>query len=531
MNYSLNKSRKDIAMYKIIYFLDQGEEFGGAVNTLLQQALLMLDLEHRIKVVFSNAYGNKVIDEYLQICNKADIEVDYLPYKYTSHTEGVDIVSIFDSYQIIKNYIISNRPDIVHSVQINPVVELISRELDIPHIMNVYPALSAFFSIKYLDTFPHYHICDSYFWANVWKENLLTDSTCIRTVAKRITTREGFSFDTDFIRFICVGTIYEEKNQLEVIKGFESAVKKGVKGYLSVCGHIGSLEYASLCRQYICEHKLSDVVAFKGFCSDMALEYSKNDVLICGSTRESYPNVISEALANYLIVISTPVGGVPEIIKDCQNGYITDGYSAENICDKILEINKDIKSGRIKQVFHNADMTYNKVHSPEAVTHDLLEYYKHVIDTGVKESDMDYNTLKNIFAEMTRLFRENENYFCMPELVRERLWYLYHVSDILVDKAKICSRFYIWGTGKLAKVTKEILDIFCPQIKLNGFISSSIQGKCMEYPIYMPDRIFEDAESVTFIAAKNSQKEIIRLLEEKGKEFNKDYFLLVPRVW
>ena len=45
MNYSLNKSRKDIAMYKIIYFLDQGEEFGGAVNTLLQQALLMLDLE------------------------------------------------------------------------------------------------------------------------------------------------------------------------------------------------------------------------------------------------------------------------------------------------------------------------------------------------------------------------------------------------------------------------------------------------------------------------------------------------------
>ena len=53
----------------------------------------------------------------------------------------------------------------------------------------------------------------------------------------------------------------------------------------------------------------------------------------------------------------------------------------------------------------------------------------------------------------------------------------------------------------------------------------------MEYPIYMPDRIFEDAESVTFIAAKNSQKEIIRLLEEKGKEFNKDYFLLVPRVW
>ena len=92
-------------------------------------------------------------------------------------------------------------------------------------------------------------------------------------------------------------------------------------------------------------------------------------------------------------------------------------------------------------------------------------------------------------------------------------------------------KIYIWGTGKLAKVTKEILDIFCPQIKLNGFISSSIQGKCMEYPIYMPDRIFEDAESVTFIAAKNSQKEIIRLLEEKGKEFNKDYFLLVPRVW
>ncbi len=66
----------------------------------------------------------------------------------------------------------------------------------------------------------------------------------------------------------------------------------------------------------------------------MSTVYIQNDILLCGSTRESYPNAISKALADGLAVISTPVAGVPDVIEDGINGYLSKGYSAEDIFER-----------------------------------------------------------------------------------------------------------------------------------------------------------------------------------------------------
>jgi glycosyltransferase involved in cell wall biosynthesis len=59
--------------------------------------------------------------------------------------------------------------------------------------------------------------------------------------------------------------------------------------------------------------------------------------LVMSSTKEGMPLVVLEALCAGLPVISTPAGGVIDIIKDEQNGYIAADYSKDALLQKILQ--------------------------------------------------------------------------------------------------------------------------------------------------------------------------------------------------
>ena len=52
--------------YHIMYFFDYGKEFGGAVNALMQQAILMERAGHETTIVIS-AQDNEIGEEYQDI--------------------------------------------------------------------------------------------------------------------------------------------------------------------------------------------------------------------------------------------------------------------------------------------------------------------------------------------------------------------------------------------------------------------------------------------------------------------------------
>ena len=172
----------DEKKYKILYFLDYGKSFGGAANTLFWQAVLMKQMGHKVVIFFSDYFGSGMKEEYGRAYLNPGIEYKWSTYQISSQPEDVDIVCMDENYEKMKEAVALYKPDILHSVQINPCVELVARELKIPHIMNVYPLIPEFFSINYMDVFPHYHLCDSWYYAKKWEHYLKTDSTCIRTV-------------------------------------------------------------------------------------------------------------------------------------------------------------------------------------------------------------------------------------------------------------------------------------------------------------------------------------------------------------
>lgn len=513
----------------ILYFFDYGVSFGGAVNTLMQQMLLIKNAGYCVHG-FVSGYSEYVFsDEYQKIFEKKGIVLEHLNYTICSHTEDIDIIGVLECYEEVKKAILKYEPILIHSVQINPTVELVSRELGIPHIMDIYQADPDFFAIPYTNIFPQYHICDSECYAKAWSGGLGIRSECIRTVVNEFIPRRNI-ICKDVVKFICVGQITKRKNQLEVIKGFHNAVKKGIKGILYLYGY-DKEEYAKECMNYVQSNGIESYVKFCGFSSSMVNIYAESDVLICGSKIESYPNVISEALANGVIVISSPVAGVPEVIQNRVNGYLSDGYSADDFEKSIEECYSDFSNDSIYDIWDNANRTFEQVHSEKKVTEDLLDFYKSVVEQKIEKKLIDKNSLQKMFQDIIDIYMQKKTEFKYPQIVRKKLWYLYHVRLVLKEYLKNENRIFIWGTGKMSICVMELWKTFFDNIRIDGFVDSYKVGNYLGYTIKKPEEIIYDRNNIILIALSKGIDDVYGKLKQAERIYGKDYFLLVPRVW
>ncbi len=116
----------------------------------------------------------------------------------------------------------------------------------------------------------------------------------------------------------------------------------------SVKGYDRLLELASMCRS---NNKIKFVIAggdlkpkmvdnkmFLGFRKDIMNVYQTLDVLVLPSHAEGLPNVVMEAMACGVPVIAMAVGGVVEIIKNGENGFLVPSGSVKEIKKKVLEL-------------------------------------------------------------------------------------------------------------------------------------------------------------------------------------------------
>ena len=516
---------------RILYFLDDGQFFGGAANTLLQQAILMKNKRHEVALVVSNYEYEEMDEKYYSICKRSGIVVMRAPFQISSHPEDIDIVCVQESYEKLYVVIEQFQPDILHSIQINPLVEIISRQLGIPHIMNIYQIAEEFFTMEYENYFPHYHICDSEYYKKIWERFIKLDSICIRTVVDRCLRYPIGIHEKGKIVYCCVGHICKRKNQLEVIKAFQRALQEGIQGKLVICGHDEGT-YAQTCKNYVVEKNLTTVIEFTGFKESMEEEYQKADVLICGSTNESYPNVISEAMAHELVVISTPVAGVPEVIKDGVNGYLCEGYLANDIYKKIIQYNRERTTDKMLQIKANIDRTFKEEHLPEIISKKLETYYWHVlVGYHMDLSLPKYADFTRIFGEVLCCYRKNIKKFSDYKMVRKKLWYIYHIKEVIMQRLGGGREdIYIWGTGRLSTGVMEIVEVFFEELQIKGFIDTYKQGEFCGHPIFSPESILQK-EGIIFVGTVNGQEEIIEVLKNNYKQSNRDYFVLVPRIW
>ncbi|MDR0219853.1 MAG: glycosyltransferase family 4 protein, partial [Lachnospiraceae bacterium] len=313
---------------KIAYFLSFSYNyFGGATSIILQQARIMKE-HHEVLVVIACDKRQVFNEEHQKRCLRLGLKYAVLPYTTAHQMRDTDILSVLQNMEAMRSFISAQGFDLLHSEQLNPTVELVARELRIPHLMNVYQLEPPEFLLSYPDIYPKYHSCDSELYCRVWAEGLGCITKCIRTNVKMQGAREKNRNEPT----ICIGmsgTVFAGKNQLMAIKLSEKCLAEGVEVKLIIAGFATS-PYALMCKEYVEQHNLQESVEIIGYTENIEEDLlNKIDVFLCTSTYESFPSSIVEAVTLGIPVISVPVAGVPEIFVDGVNAYISTETSVE----------------------------------------------------------------------------------------------------------------------------------------------------------------------------------------------------------
>lgn len=121
---------------------------------------------------------------------------------------------------------------------------------------------------------------------------------------------------------------------------------------------------------------LGEDIFFLGVRKDIPELMWQSKVLVLPSRWEGLPMVILEAMANKIPVITTPVGGIPEIIENYKTGLLFNPEDAKDLSEKIRLLLSDI--GLQFDIKQNAFRKVMDDYSIESYTEEVLKLYREI---------------------------------------------------------------------------------------------------------------------------------------------------------
>lgn len=511
-------------MKKILYFLDYPFSIGGANKVLMTQAHIMMQKRYSVLVVIPNDQNDFHVPEYDQICEQYGLTATTAKFPVYTCMESIHILEVMEAYDGVKKIVLDFMPDLIHSTQLNIAVEFAARELEVPHLMNIYQTDRQQFMVDWLKIYPQYHSTDSEMFSKRWGEGLGIMSKCIRVAYESRGSKGSAKKRADSIKVIAIGVLCERKNQMEIIKFIMKCRALDQKVMLTLLGEDHNL-YGARCKQFVEENELSDVIFFSGFHLDIEDYLEDSDLLIMASTVESYPGVLVESMANLVPIIATPVAGVPEVLKDRENGFLTEGFQAEDIFQAFLQYMEYRDQGMLKQITDQAYTTYLNYHSYSRVGDQLEAYYKLIVH--------EYKRKEKSFLQIGDIRHLFDNYIYSKKVnlrdlaTTDSLWFLYHVFKLMEKKDN--KRIVIWGAGMWGEIViKWIRQFGTDELEVMGFIDVNKKGMYLECPIIQDKDAVLDKCGTVFVAVADirARLEIMDYLDHHGKVRNSDYFMV-----
>lgn len=139
--------------------------------------------------------------------------------------------------------------------------------------------------------------------------------------------RERWDIPDNANVFAFVGSGFERKGLLQVLRAFKSLPDSC---YLLVAGYD---KHEQFYREEANRLGINLRVKFLGPQKDVVPCYAAADVFILPTLYDPFPNVVLEALACGLPVITSVKSGAAEVITDYGNGFVCDAYDLERLQD------------------------------------------------------------------------------------------------------------------------------------------------------------------------------------------------------
>lgn len=177
------------------------------------------------------------------------------------------------------------------------------------------------------------------------------------------------------LRFLFLGWLGKRKGIWDLLDVI-AAHKEELENKFEL--RIGGNEFEKEIQQFIAQHNIEDIVRFEGWVNGKKktalLEWA--NCFILPSYNEGLPISILEAMSYSMPVVSTPVGGIPEVVKNGTNGVMVTSGNKEEIWNAIkhyLDNPEYIeKEGR-------ASLELVRPYTPEYVLNDLKKIYEDLL--------------------------------------------------------------------------------------------------------------------------------------------------------
>jgi glycosyltransferase involved in cell wall biosynthesis len=146
---------------------------------------------------------------------------------------------------------------------------------------------------------------------------------------------------SEFINVLFMGRIGKRKGAYEIIEA--AKLLRDEKIIFNLCGDGSVDEFKELVRK----NGLQNTVKINNWVFGIQKDekYKEADICILPTFNEGLPNSLIEGISYGLPIISTPVGGISEIVEDGANGFLIQPGDYIALADKIklLSDNKDLR--------------------------------------------------------------------------------------------------------------------------------------------------------------------------------------------
>lgn len=348
----------------------------GGIASFLASLAPMQSKNNTVQIctIFSNRdIPNSLKDSSIKILslNNAQTLFSYLkfPFKVFRHINNNDseIINIHCSfiYYIIAILLLHNRKRFFYTVHSDAFKEKNSSKLE----AIIWPIKRFFFKKRWIKPIAiSSQSEDSFYRLYGFHAKMIPNGILLKNVEESADIQK-YKNTSNTRLYIHAGRISDAKNQEVMCSAFNRFIDDGEDVHLLIAGSVQDDTIYSRLGKY-----WSDRITYIGSRLDILEIFKSSDFMLLPSKWEGLPLSLLEAMSQGCVPICSPVGGIPSVIVNLQNGILSTDYSEDSIYEA-LKLSSNL-SNETRKLISNNCLKSVKEFSIEKTAIEYLEYYK-----------------------------------------------------------------------------------------------------------------------------------------------------------
>ena len=178
-------------------------------------------------------------------------------------------------------------------------------------------------------------------------------------------------------KLLSVGSINKRKGYLILIESMVKIKKRIPDVSLSIVGALSDPTYYQLMVNSIKEKGLENTICIypNASLNEIVNFYTNAEIFVLSTEEESQGIVFCEAMAAGLPVVTTNVGGVPWIVKDHVNGFLSEFGDRDSFADNVIKL---IENESLRKKMGETNLRDSHKYEWKQIAKEILDVYKTV---------------------------------------------------------------------------------------------------------------------------------------------------------